>query len=58
MLSTDPNRFRSLLGKARAAQQAGEAATAQAAYRKLLAVSKADGPERPELAEARQYLAN
>jgi Tfp pilus assembly protein PilF len=56
MLSTDPNRFRSLLGEARAAKQTGDSATAHDAYRKLLALSKPVGPARPELAEARSYL--
>ena len=58
MLSTDPNRFRSLLGEARAAKQTGDSATAHDAYRKLVALSKPVGPPRPELAEARSYLAN
>jgi tetratricopeptide (TPR) repeat protein len=58
MLSTDPNRFGSLLGAARAAKQTGDSATARDAYRKLLALSKPVGPGRPELAEARSYLTN
>ena len=58
MLSTDPNRFRSLLGEARAAKQTGNSATAHDAYRKLVALSKPVGAARPELAEARSYLAN
>jgi hypothetical protein len=58
MLSTDPNRFRSLLGEARAAKQTGDSATAHDAYRKLVALSKPDGPARPELAEATSYLTN
>jgi hypothetical protein len=58
MLSTDPNRFRSLLGEARAAKPTGDSTTAHDAYRKLLALSKSAGPERPELAEARSYLTN
>ena len=58
MLSTDPNRFRSLLGEARAAKQTGDSATAHDAYRKLVALSKSVGPVRPELAEARSYLTN
>jgi hypothetical protein len=56
MLSTDPNRFRSLLGQARAAEQTGDSATAQEAYRKLVTLSKPIGSERPELAEAKSYL--
>src|SRR5262249_58166363 len=35
VLRTDPNRFRSLLGEARAAKQAGDAITARNAYQKL-----------------------
>jgi tetratricopeptide (TPR) repeat protein len=58
MLSTDPNRFRSLLGEARAAKQTGDSATAHDAYRKLMALSKPVGPARPELAEAKSYLTN
>jgi hypothetical protein len=58
MLSTDPNRFRSLLGEARAAKQTGDSATAHDAYRQLVALSKPDGQARPELAEARSYLTN
>ncbi|MBV9530795.1 MAG: hypothetical protein JO283_06935 [Bradyrhizobium sp.] len=58
MLSTDPNRFRSLLGEARAAKQTGDSATAHDAYQKLVALSKPAGAERQELAEARSYLAN
>jgi tetratricopeptide (TPR) repeat protein len=58
MLSTDPNRFRSLLGEARAAKLTGDSATAHDAYRKLLALSKSVDPARPELAEAKSYLTN
>jgi hypothetical protein len=58
MLRTDPNRFRSLLGEARAAKQTGDSASAHEAYRKLVALSKPVGPARPELAEARSYLTN
>jgi hypothetical protein len=58
MLSTDPNRFRSLLGEARAAKQTGDSVTAHDAYGKLVALSKPVGPARPELDEARSYLSN
>jgi tetratricopeptide (TPR) repeat protein len=58
MLRTDPNRFRSILGEARAAKQSGDAAAAHDAYQKLVALSKSTGPERPELAEAKAYLTN
>jgi tetratricopeptide (TPR) repeat protein len=58
MLRTDPNRFRSILGEARAAKQSGDAAAAHDAYQKLVALSKPTGTERPELAEAKAYLTN
>jgi tetratricopeptide (TPR) repeat protein len=58
MLRTDPNRFRSILGEARAAKQSGDTAGAHDAYQKLVALSKPAGPERPELAEAKAYLTN
>jgi len=58
MLRTDPNRFRSVLGEARAAKQSGDTAGAHDAYQKLVALSKPAGTERPELAEAKTYLTN
>jgi tetratricopeptide (TPR) repeat protein len=58
MLNTDPNRFRSLLGEARAAKQTGDSTTARDAYRKLIALSKPISPGRSELAEAEANLAN
>ena len=58
VLHTDPNRFRSILGTARAAKQSGDAAGAHDAYQKLVALSKQATPERPELAEAKAYLTN
>jgi len=58
MLRTDPNRFRSILGEARAAKQSGDIAGAHDAYQKLVALAKSAAPERPELAEANAYLTN
>ncbi|HEU0116855.1 MAG TPA: hypothetical protein VFQ80_19330, partial [Thermomicrobiales bacterium] len=58
VLSTDPNRFRSLLGVARAAKATGDAAAAHSDYQKLVALSKPSGPDRPELAEAKASLTN
>ena len=59
MLSTDPNRFRSILGEARAAKQTGDSETAHDAYRKLLALSNpVSSSTRPELAEAKSFQAN
>jgi hypothetical protein len=51
------NRFRSILGIARAAKQTGDTAKAREAYGKLVAVASADS-DRPELAEAKAFLAN
>jgi hypothetical protein len=58
VLKTDPNRFRSILGEARAAKQAGDAAAAQAAYQKLVALCPSAAPGRPELAEAKTSATN
>jgi predicted Zn-dependent protease len=58
MLRTDPTRFRSILGEARAAQQLGDAAAAHDAYQKLVVLSGPATPERPELADAKSYLTN
>lgn len=53
-LTKEPNRFRSLYGAAKAAKLAGDRATAQTYFRRLLKVAeRADKPERQELAEAR-----
>jgi len=56
-LRTDRNRFRSLLGMARAAKQSGDAAKAREAYGKLVTLASTD-TDRPELAEAKAFLAN
>ena len=58
VLRTDPNRFRSILGKARAAKQSGDVATSRDAYQKLVALSTSAVSERPELSEAKAFLAN
>lgn len=57
-LRGEPNRFRSLLGKARAAKQSGDEATSRAAYEKLLVLAKEADTDRPELAEAKAFLSN
>ena len=56
VLKNSPNRFDGFLGAARAAQAAREGATAQSYYAKLAEIS-APGADRPELAEAKPYLA-
>jgi tetratricopeptide (TPR) repeat protein len=57
-LRSEPNRFRSILGKARAAKQAGDLAVSRDAYQKLVALSTPAPSERPELLEARVFLTN
>jgi hypothetical protein len=53
----EPNRFRGLYGAARAADAAGDRAKAAGYYGKLMALAgKGDGT-RPELAQAKAYLA-
>jgi tetratricopeptide (TPR) repeat protein len=57
-LALSPNRARSLFGLARAAQLAGDTATALAKYQEFLnLMAKADGG-RPEIAIARQAVAS
>jgi tetratricopeptide (TPR) repeat protein len=56
-LSTERNRFRSLLGVARAAKASGDIAKARQAYEKLVTLASA-GSDRPELTEAKAFLAN
>jgi tetratricopeptide (TPR) repeat protein len=56
-LSTERNRFRSLLGVARAAKATGDTAKARQAYDKLVSIASANS-DRPELAEAKGFLAN
>ena len=57
-LRNDPNRFRSILGKARAAKQLGDIAASRDAYQKLVALSTSAVSERPELSEAKAFLTN
>jgi hypothetical protein len=54
---TDPNRFHGLAGAARAAQQAGNGHKARTYYERLLVLAKNADTGRPELKEARAYLA-
>jgi tetratricopeptide (TPR) repeat protein len=55
-LKNSPNRFDGLLGAARAAQASGDAAGAQSFYAQLTSVCS-PAADRPELAEAKTYLA-
>jgi len=56
VLKNSPNRFDGLLGAARSAQAVGDTGNAQSYYAKLAQVCAA-GADRPELAEAKTYLA-
>jgi tetratricopeptide (TPR) repeat protein len=56
-VTAERNRFRSLVGVARAAKQTGDTTRAREAYEKLVALASADS-DRPELAEAKAFLAN
>ncbi len=51
----EPNRFRSYVGAARAAELAGDRAKAAAYYQKLLVLAKDADTARPELASAKQF---
>jgi hypothetical protein len=56
-LLREPNRFRATAGAARAAQAAGDRATARKYWQALLTLAaEADRPGRPELAQAEQFL--
>ncbi len=55
-LKNSPNRFDGLLGAARAAQTSGDTSEAQSFYAKLEEICS-PGADRPELAEAKTYLA-
>ncbi len=56
VLKNSPNRFDGLLGAARSAQASGDANGAQSFYVKLAEIC-GPGADRPELAEAKTYLA-
>ena len=51
------NRYRGFYGAAKAAQQSGEAQKARSYYEKLLTLCNHADSERPEMAEAKKYLA-
>lgn len=57
-LRANPNRFRSIIGIARAAKVSGDIPKAKDTYRSVLALCSQADTERPELAEARAFLAN
>src|SRR5215472_2964948 len=55
-LQRTPNRPRAIFGLARAARASGDNQTARMRYKEFLSVWKSADPDRPELAEARQFL--
>jgi Tfp pilus assembly protein PilF len=57
VLEKEPRRLGAMLGAARAAAAAGNAATARQYYEAALAQADVANGERPELAEARAYVA-
>ncbi|HEX2438874.1 MAG TPA: hypothetical protein VHT71_11265 [Methylomirabilota bacterium] len=56
-LKNAPNRFRSFHGAALAAQRTGDLARARAHYERLVALAARGDSERPELSQARAFLA-
>jgi uncharacterized protein HemY len=53
----EPGRYRGLLGAARAAELSGDKAKAKGYYADLLRLTAKSDGERPELAQARKFLA-
>jgi len=53
----EPNRFRGFYGAARAAEMAGDRDKAAQNYRELLALSQKADAERPEIQQAKAFLA-
>ena len=53
----EPNRYRGLLGAARAAEKSGNMAKAKAYYSDLMRLAAKSDGERPELARAKEFLA-
>jgi tetratricopeptide (TPR) repeat protein len=56
-LESARNRYRGLYGAAKAAERAGDLQKARSYYEKLVALCSLSDTERPELVEARKYLA-
>jgi hypothetical protein len=57
-LKKEPHRFGATIGAARAALKAGDAAKARAQYAAVVELAAEADPVRPEVAEARAYLAS
>jgi uncharacterized protein HemY len=54
---TDPNRLHGLAGAARAAELTGHRDTAKAYYMRLVELTKTADTERPEVTQAKRFLA-
>ena len=57
-LAKEPNRFRALAGAAAAAERSGDKAKARSYHARLADQANGSTSERPELAQARRYLAS
>jgi hypothetical protein len=55
-LQVNPNRLRGIYGAARASEMLGDRATARQWYEKLVTLTRAADPGRPELQEAKMFL--
>lgn len=56
-LRAEPNRFRGLYGAAKAAELSGDREKARTYYAELVAICERADTERPELREAKAFLA-
>jgi hypothetical protein len=56
-LERAPNRFKTIAGVARAAELSGDRAKARTFYTRLVALAKASDSDRPELKQAKSFLA-
>ena len=57
-LTKEPNRLGATIGAAKAAAQSGDMAKARAHYARAAALAEAADPVRPEIGEARTFIAN
>jgi tetratricopeptide (TPR) repeat protein len=57
-MAKEPNRYNGFAGAAKAAQASGDKAKARSCYEKLIALTADSNSDRPELAAARQFVAN
>jgi hypothetical protein len=55
-MRVEPNRFKGLLGAARAAEQAGDRTKARTYYSQLVILGEKADSERPEIRQAKTFL--